>query len=346
VAAGSSCRGTGGNPCDVAETCDGASPTCPIDGFVSNGSPCGGSPNGVCDAQDVCTGGVCNPVVAGSGTPCRSSNGECDAVEACNGVSTSCPADDPNALDGTACGGGVIAGGCDLQDTCSGGACTGLVVSGGTSCRASTGACDAEERCSGQSPLCPSDVNACCTVDAECNDGNPCTADTCDVGSGSCVAGAPAAGCCTADAECGAGTACMPTSCDEPNNVCITDDLGASCCDSAADCDDADPCTVDDCSANACSHSADASCDVPDAGVGGSDAGVSTDAGITSDAGDEPGDAAIAVDSGTSAPETSGGCGCAVGGVDAGRPGIALVALATFAMLVASRLARRRHART
>jgi hypothetical protein len=49
--------------CDVAETCDGSSNTCPTDAFKS------------------------------SSTVCRAAAGDCDAAENCTGSSTTCPAD-------------------------------------------------------------------------------------------------------------------------------------------------------------------------------------------------------------------------------------------------------------
>lgn len=69
--AGVVCRGAGG-VCDVAESCNGSSGTCPTDAF------------------------------AASGTECRAAAGACDVAESCTGASASCPAD-AKASAGTAC---------------------------------------------------------------------------------------------------------------------------------------------------------------------------------------------------------------------------------------------------
>ncbi|MBW3020191.1 hypothetical protein KY334_02765, partial [Candidatus Woesearchaeota archaeon] len=72
------CRAAAGD-CDVAETCTGASATCPIDVFKS------------------------------SGTVCRSSSESCDPQEVCDGLSISCPSDTNN------CGGGGSKKDCTIE---------------------------------------------------------------------------------------------------------------------------------------------------------------------------------------------------------------------------------------
>ena len=85
----------------------------------------------------------------------------------------------------------------------------------------------------------------CCSDDAECDDGNPCTVDSCP-GIDSLCAFVPIEGCCIADAECGDGDPCTQDSC--------TSDQGGEClniwicCETDADCDDGeDVCTDDVC---------------------------------------------------------------------------------------------------
>lgn len=130
------------------------------------------------------------------------------------------------------CGDGVVEGpeqcdpGPDVAGDCCNAACR--FVGGGEACRPSTGACDTEEQCSGDSESCPADVarpdgtpcgegdlcsggNRCeaaaCVSFAPlpCDDDDPCTADSCDPGTGcentpidDCPAGASDAG--TSDA--------------------------------------------------------------------------------------------------------------------------------------------------
>lgn len=59
--AGTTCRGTA-DVCDVAETCDGVSGTCPADQVVPAGTPCR-APADACDVGEVCTGAspLCPP---------------------------------------------------------------------------------------------------------------------------------------------------------------------------------------------------------------------------------------------------------------------------------------------
>jgi cysteine-rich repeat protein len=82
VAAGTPCRGAAGL-CDLPETCDGVSQTCPAD------------------------------QVAPAGTSCRAPAGACDVGEVCTGTSPSCPPDlGPPDADGDGVG--------DLCDPCPG----------------------------------------------------------------------------------------------------------------------------------------------------------------------------------------------------------------------------------
>ena len=76
-------------PCDVEESCDGASLECPTDGF------------------------------AAAGTPCREAAGPCDLADACEGSSAECP--DAFVADGTDCDDGAY---CNGAEVCETGACT------------------------------------------------------------------------------------------------------------------------------------------------------------------------------------------------------------------------------
>jgi hypothetical protein len=93
--AGTECRPTAGD-CDVAESCDGASTTCPADDFVT------------------------------AGTVCRIDAGDCDVAEECDGGSAMCPADgfEPN---GTTCDDMNVG---TIDDMCMTGMCEGTLVAG------------------------------------------------------------------------------------------------------------------------------------------------------------------------------------------------------------------------
>ncbi|MCA9536252.1 MAG: hypothetical protein KC593_21350 [Myxococcales bacterium] len=319
ASSGTVCRSSVG-PCDAAETCTGSSASCPADNLSAlNGTPCGGAPSGLCDAQDLCMANTCVARWVAMGTPCRPASGECDVAETCTGSSASCPPDDVNAKNGVGCGGDP-SGPCDAQDTCMAGSCVSRYAPATTLCRASTNSCDVEELCTGSSTQCPSDVNSCCMSDADCNDGNVCTVDTCNLTRGYCEAGPPMAGCCSSASDCNDGNSCTADSCDTVNHVCVFGAPAAGCCSSASDCDDSDPCTLDACVASACSHDANPACNMMDAGVP-TDAGTSTDAGVPTDAGTST-DAGVPTDAGLGGGDDAGvttdGGGDDAGNDDAG----------------------------
>jgi hypothetical protein len=108
-----------------------------------------------------------------------------------------------------------------------------------------------------------------CTSNAQCNDGNACTIDTC--GSLGVCDFRPIAGCrtCATSSDCSDGNACttdtcgslgtceasQPASCDDAN-ACTTDscDTLLGCQHTAANCDDSNVCTNDSCVGGACQH--------------------------------------------------------------------------------------------
>ncbi|HYC00902.1 MAG TPA: hypothetical protein VEC57_17345 [Candidatus Limnocylindrales bacterium] len=113
--AGTVCRAAA-NACDVAETCSGASTTCPANGFAGSGTPCA-SNNVFCDGVEQCNGaGSCispgNPCTGGAfcanlcnesqdtcnrpaGTACTSDGQFCTGVEQCNGSGACVSPGDP-----------------------------------------------------------------------------------------------------------------------------------------------------------------------------------------------------------------------------------------------------------
>ncbi len=143
---------------------------------------------------------------------------------------------------------------------------------GGTVCRASAGACDQAETCTGTSAACPTDQTS--PNGTACNDGNACTqTDTCQAGA--CTGANPVT--CTALDQCHvAGTCDTGTGlCSNPNaadgvacsdgNACTqTDTCQAGACVGAAPvvCNDSNPCTDDTCSAGACVYTVNGLCGV------------------------------------------------------------------------------------
>jgi hypothetical protein len=124
AAAGTECRAAAGL-CDVPETCDGTSLTCPEDGFASAGTECRAAA-GLCDVPETCDGAsaACpDDALAAAGTECRAAAGLCDVPETCDGASAACPDD--------------------------------ALAAAGTECRAAETSCDAAEVCDGGKPACP-----------------------------------------------------------------------------------------------------------------------------------------------------------------------------------------------
>jgi hypothetical protein len=241
VVNGTSC--SDGNACNGAETCRNGS--CTAGTPPSNGSSCNlGNP---CTNGDFCETGVCRAgVIRPDGAGCGDGN-TCNGNETCQaGVCTS-GTPKPN---GTTCGDGDPCNGVDL---CQSGACvTGAVPPNGTPCSdgdvcngaevcqnqvcvmgtpppngtscADSNLCDGSEKC--ESGIC---VNG---RGLDCDDGNPCTNDSCGDAVGCihtpravgafCDDGNPCNGRekCQANAVCGPGTP-LPngTNCDD-GNVC------------------------------------------------------------------------------------------------------------------------------
>jgi len=254
-----------GNPC-TTDSCDSA--TGCVTANVSNGTEC--SDSDACNGMETCESGSCTDgadPVCNDGNPCTTdscdsatgcvtanvSNGtECSDSDACNGMETcesgSCTdGADPVCNDGNPC----------TTDSCdSATGCVTANVSNGTECSDSD-ACNGMETCESGS----------CTdgADPVCNDGNPCTTDSCDSATG-CVTEPNAASCddgdpCTENEMCsdgvcqpgtpmicpddGDGFACTSTSCNPTSGICDVEVLDHESCD------DGDWCTDQACIAGA-----------------------------------------------------------------------------------------------
>ena len=79
-----------------------------------------------------------------------------------------------------------------------------------------------------------------CAEDADCDDSNACTTDTCTDGV---CANAPVDDCCLLDADCADGEVCVENVC-MPDPTCATD----------TDCDDNNVCTTDTCTDGVCAN--------------------------------------------------------------------------------------------
>jgi hypothetical protein len=212
---GSVCRAVAGQ-CDAAETCNGSSGNCPVDGFASDLTSCtGSSQGGDCNLDDAdhCAGNAneCVDVYAPVHVVCRQAAGQCDAPENCTATSGACPADDFASV-GTSCTGSSQGGGCDddAADHCAGpatNACVDVYQDDDYVCRGPENQCDAAETCSGTTGECPTDVDK--PDGTGCDDGSACTEDD------SCLAGA-----CTGETiDCNHDDTCSTDSCD-PSSGC------------------------------------------------------------------------------------------------------------------------------
>jgi len=281
------------NPC-TADTCDGVC----AHTALPDGSSC--QPESLCGGGSACVAGVCGSPGAqdcDDGDPCTTDL--CDVQAGCLHVAA---ADGTSCADGNPCNGGEMCGTglctagiplrCDDGNPCTAGTCdpaqgcVQTLVADGTSCDDGD-ACNGLAQCS----------QGACTPrpSAACDDGNPCTADTCDA-----IAGCrhinlpPGTTCADADAcngaeQCADGT-CQPAAalqCDdgnpctadlcEPLHGCTATGVadGTSCSDGIAcngeetcqvgSCrqglpqaceEDGNPCTADICTAAGCEHPA------------------------------------------------------------------------------------------
>ncbi|GMV42703.1 MAG: hypothetical protein AMXMBFR64_44190 [Myxococcales bacterium] len=274
-----------GTPCDDGSSCS--------TGDTCQGGVCAGNPPS-CDDGNPCTVDICDAVLG------------CTSKAAANG--TACSDGDP-CTGGDACDKGTCKGGgpiCECQVTvdCAakedGNLCNGTLVCVANACKvdpATVVTCTAPGDPCKQSTCAPAtgkcqigagpsgapcdDGDACTTNDScsagtcgglpkVCNDGNPCTADSCTGGActtkpafdgtlcaddgNSCTLDVCAAGACThkglAD-----GVACA-----DDGNVCTADACKAGTCAHTAineglPCqDDGNPCTYDRCAAGVCQH--------------------------------------------------------------------------------------------
>ncbi len=252
-----------GNPCNGVNTCD-KYWTCQQGTVInpSDGNPC---------TDDACSEGVVKhtPVTAGSscsdGNACNGAE-QCDAAATCH-PGTTLPLDDGNPCTSDSCdpAGGArhtpVAAGtacdnttlCDGRETCdAGGVCragNAVNTDDGNPCTidscdpilgvlhavvAALTACDDATVCNGRE-VCSASGQCQAGTPLALDDGNPCTADTCDAALG------------VGHAQLAAGTACSDGN--ECNGLEQCAANGACQAGSSPNLDDGNPCTIDSCSA-------------------------------------------------------------------------------------------------
>jgi hypothetical protein len=228
-----------GDPCTRGDHCQGDVPVCVAGTPVSCQGPC---LSGTCNFQRGCTPSSAS-AFCDDGNPCTvgdhcSGDGACVPGTTPAPVSVSCDDGDP----------------CTVGDHCSGdGACVPGTVPAPVSASCDAGdPCTVGDHCSGD--------GACLRGSARsCDDGNACTADACDPGTGclhtavTCDDGDP----CTSD-ECDHVHGCLSTALDcNDDDACTADTCNPErgCVNAPVACDDGDPCTADTCDpATGCTH--------------------------------------------------------------------------------------------
>jgi hypothetical protein len=244
---GGSCTHAG-DPCG-SDTCNETTNTCDAcqqhadcnDGNVCTTDSCsGGQCSNVnntascddglfCNGTDTCSGGSCS---SHTGDPCSGGDTCNETMNTCDACQQHADCDDGNPCTDDECSSGQCLNWnnsdscddglfCNGADTCSGGVCThaGNPCSGGDSCNETTNSCDS------------------CTTNADCNDGNVCTTDTCSSGqcsnvnnSASCDDGLFCNGadtCSSGSCSSHAGDPCGSDICNESTNAC--DPAGGDC---------------------------------------------------------------------------------------------------------------------
>ncbi len=225
----------------------------------------------LCTVGDQCVAGECvggAPLNCNDGNPCTTDS--CNPAEGCAHGNSNEECDDGNACtEGDQCSGGQCVG-TALVDCDDGNPCTKDSCAPATGCAHAivAGPCDDGSACT----LNDKCINGECVPGplADCNDGNPCTTDTCDPATG-CAHGNSNDACddknaCTTGDHCEAGVCVYGglVNCDD-GNVCTTDscDPKQGCLHllNTAPCDDEDLCTTGDhCHLGECISSGTLSC--------------------------------------------------------------------------------------
>ncbi len=225
-----------------------------------------------CDGLDNdCDGVTDNAGICDDGLAC--SDDSCGGAKGCQNIPNDAKCSDGNACTNDVCEGNgcrtqVRVGGfcddgliCTIGETCKGGSCVGgsaVICNDGNqctleSCDAMLGclpvnlpkgsACQPSDAC-GQAGEC--DKSVCITTSfVGCDDGNPCTTDSCNSNSGFCEHTA-VVGACNDSNPCTENDQCQ-------GKLCVGKPL-QTCCKQDADCLDGSPCTIDICVSGQCEN--------------------------------------------------------------------------------------------
>lgn len=231
-----------------------------------------------CAGSDRCTDyfcsekQLCDSAPIPDGKACSDGSGICAKGACCAGCFDGGVCQPGNTAKLCGAGGAEKCQTCDDGNPCTddacgqNGVCIYTAVEAGKSCDSDSNLCNGTAKCEG---------TVCKTAPAVvCNDGNPCTNDTCATATGQCVYTNNTANCsdgnvCTLVDKCSGGK-CVGTgepTCDD-NNVCTSDSCDKTLgCQHAAvanntPCDDGNGCsTGDQCKAGKCTASAGTNCD-------------------------------------------------------------------------------------
>lgn len=242
-----------------------------LDGRVCGNA--GGVGNAACARH--CLGTSCLVTPASAGAACRPNSksapcdGQCDGSGTCTPIAKpcdfgrvgqQCTFDTCNLLNATSCRTQALFPRtlCATGNVCELGFCSGFACTSGGNTGCNDGNTCTDDSCDPQTGACvatPNDNNTCsdgnaCTVGdfcaggackagataPSCDDGDPCTVDSCDPKTG-----------CVHSPKCSDGNACTVDTCDSSNGKCGTS--------VPAICDDGNPCTVDSCNTQSgCQH--------------------------------------------------------------------------------------------
>jgi len=209
---------------------------CCGDGTCGGGETCSSCPQDCGSCPEPCPNGTCGP----GEDPCNCPQ-DCGQPPTSEVLGSTCDDDLDNDCDGQM--------DCDDEDCqectedfdCDDGRfCNGTEVCVECWCGPGTSPCANDECCDEAADTCT--PGRLCTSDAGCDDGDPCTVDTCVDG---CCVNTPD---CLSSGECDDGDPCTINICDQG---CCTYEPE---CDTDADCGDGDPCTVDSCDDGCCEN--------------------------------------------------------------------------------------------